>query len=164
MSNISVRKQEGGPQQLARTPGWDPVTWARELLRWDPFREMMPASTFSYELAPFAPAFEIKENQNGYVFKADVPGVAEKDLDISRTGNRLTVSGRRETEKEEKGDTFYAMERSFGSFTRAFTLPEGVDAEHIHADLKEGVLTIIAPKLPESQPQKIAIKPSEKKS
>jgi HSP20 family protein len=164
MANISVHKQEGGSQHLTRTPAWDPVAWARELLRWDPFREMSPASAFSYELAPFAPAFDIKENQDGYVFKADVPGIAEKDLDISRTGNRLTVTGKRESEKEEKGETFYAMERTYGSFTRAFTLPEGVDGEHIHADLKEGVLTIIVPKMPESQPKKIAIKPSEKKS
>jgi HSP20 family protein len=164
MANISVRKQDGGSQQqLTRMPGWDPVAWARDLLRWDPFREMAP-STFSFDVAPFSPAFEVKENKEGYIFKADVPGITEKDLDISRTGNRLTVSGKRESEKEEKGDTFYAMERSYGSFTRAFTLPDGVDGEHIHADLKEGVLTIIAPKLPESQPQKIAIKPPEKKS
>jgi HSP20 family protein len=164
MANINVRKQDSGAQQLARTASWDPVSLARDLLRWDPFREMTPASTFGYDLTTFAPAFEIKETKEGYMFKADVPGIAEKDLDISRTGNRLTIGGKRESEKEEKGDTFYTMERSYGSFTRSFTLPEGVDGDHIHADLKDGVLTLMVPKLPESQPQKIVIKPSEKKS
>jgi HSP20 family protein len=166
MANINVRKQEGGGgQQIARGQAWDPIAWARELLRWDPFREMVPAPpTFSVELVPFAPAFEIKETKEGYVFKADVPGVSEKDIDISRTGNRLTISGRRETEHEDKDETFYTMERSYGSFTRSFTLPDGIDGDHIHADLKDGVLTLIAPKTPEAQPQKIALRSTEKKS
>jgi HSP20 family protein len=163
MANISVRKQEGGQQQLARPQTWDPMAWARDLLRWDPFREMIPTPAFPVEMA-FAPAFEVKETQEGYTFKADVPGVSDKDIDISRTGNRLTISGKRESEKEEKGDTYYTAERTYGAFTRAFTLPEGVDGDHIQANLKDGVLTIVAPKLPESQPQKITIKSPEKKS
>jgi HSP20 family protein len=164
MANISVRKQDGGSQQqLPRMPGWDPVSWARDLLRWDPLREMLPSS-FSIDVtSSFSPPFEIKENREAFVFKADVPGMGEKDLDITRTGHRLTISGKRESEREEKGDTFYALERAYGSFARSFTLPEGVDDEHIQADLREGVLTIIAPKLPGS-PQKIAIKASEKRS
>lgn len=66
-------------------------------------------------------------------------------------------SGKRESEKTEKGDTYYTSERSYGSFTRAFTLPEGVDPSHIKAELKEGVLTLSVPKKPESQPKKIAV-------
>jgi HSP20 family protein len=56
------------------------------------------------------------------------------------------------------------MERTYGSFSRTFTLPDGVDGDHIQADLKNGVLTVVAPKLPETQPKKIALKSSEKKS
>ena len=62
------------------------------------------------------------------------------------TGSRLTVSGRREAEKEEKTDTFYTYERSYGSFTRSFSLPEQADVEHIRAELKSGELTIAVPK------------------
>lgn len=104
MANISVRKESGG-QPLARTQPWDPVAWARDLLRWDPFREMIPAPLLSAEMA-FAPAFEIKETKDSYTFKADVPGVAEKDIEVTRTGNRLSVSGKRESEREDKH--FYA--------------------------------------------------------
>ncbi len=163
MANITVR-QDGG-QALARRSEWDPAAWARDLLRWDPFREMMPGfpSVFAEGMA-FSPAFEVKETKEGYQFKADVPGVHEKDLEIARTGNRLTISGKREIEKEEKGDTYYTCERSYGSFTRAFTLPEGIDGEHTRADLKDGVLTLLVPKRPEAQPQRIAVRSAEKKS
>lgn len=160
MANVTVRNQNGGQLQARRE--WEPVSWARDLLRWDPFREIAP--TFSVDLPAFSPAFDIKESKEGYEFHADVPGVAEKDLEITRTGNRLMVTGKRESQKEDKGETYYAAERSYGSFTRAFTLPEGIDAEHIRADLKDGVLTILVPKKPEAQPQKIAVKPAEKKS
>lgn len=88
--------------------------------------------------------------------------MAERDLEVTRTGNRLTVHGKRESDREEKSDTYYAMERTYGSFTRTFTLPEGVDGEHIQAALDKGVLTIHVPKLPEAQPQKIALKQDKK--
>ncbi len=158
MADITVRNNGG--QQPARRE-WDPMSWARDLLRWDPFREMMPH--LQMPEMTFAPAFEIKETKEGYTFKADVPGVLDRDIDVTRTGNRLTVSGKRESEREDKGETYYAMERSYGSFTRTFTLPDGTDGEHIRADLKDGVLTVVVPKLPEAQPQKIEIKPNEGK-
>jgi HSP20 family protein len=161
MSNIQVRNQAGGPPPVRRSE-WDPTSLARELLRWDPFREMMPS--FAPDLASFVPAFDVRETREGYVFKADLPGVNEKDLEVTRTGNRLTITGKRESAKEEKSDIFYAMERSHGVFTRAFTLPDGIDGEHIRAELKDGVLTVVIPKKPEAQPQTIAVKPAEKKS
>jgi HSP20 family protein len=160
MANITVRKEGGVPVARAEL---DPMRWARDLLRWDPFREMIP-SVPAFEEVAFSPDFEVKETKEGYIFKADLPGVAEKDLEITRTGTRLQVTGKRESEKEEKGETWYVSERSYGSFTRAFTLPEGIDSEHIHAELKDGVLTVIVPKAPEVQPKKIAIKGAEKKS
>jgi HSP20 family protein len=161
MSSIIVRNREGAPAQPSRQD-WDPMRWARDLLRWDPFREMMPSFPTA-ELA-FAPAFEVKETKDGFVFKADVPGVKEQDLDITHTGNRLTITGKREAEHEEKSDTYYASERSYGSFTRAFTLPDGVDGDHVRAELNAGVLTIVVPKLPEAQPKKISVGTPVKKS
>jgi HSP20 family protein len=155
MSNISVKKENGGT--LTRVPEWDPLRAARDLFRWDPFREMAPFG-FASEGAIYNPAFEVKETKDGYVFKADLPGVKEDDLDVTRTGSRLTVTGKREAEKEDKSDTYYTYERSYGGFTRAFTLPEGIDGEHIRAELKDGVLTIVVPKAPEAQPKKISLK------
>jgi HSP20 family protein len=160
MANIDVKNDKGGA--LARRTEWDPTRWARDLLRWDPFREM--ASLPAMEHAGFMPDFEVKENGNGYVFKADLPGVQDKDIEVTRTGNRVTISGKREYEKEDKGDTWYVTERSYGSFSRAFTLPDGIDGDHIRAELKDGVLTVTVPKMPDVQPKKIEIKGPEKKS
>jgi HSP20 family protein len=156
MSNISVKKDNGSALP-ARMTEWDPFRAARDLLRWDPFREMAPFG-LTNEGAVFSPAFEVKETKDSYLFKADMPGVKEQDLDITRTGNRLTVSGKRDAEKEEKAETYYTYERTYGTFTRAFTLPEGIDGDHIHADLKDGVLTLVVPKTPEAQPKKISLK------
>jgi HSP20 family protein len=121
MSDIQVKKN--GPQQpLASAPiapaqAWEPSRWLTQMMGWDPFREMAPF--FPEERTTLAPAFEVKETKDGYHFKADVPGMKESDLDVSMTGNRLTITGKREAEKENKGDTFYTYERSYGSFTRA---------------------------------------------
>ena len=134
---------------------WDPFRVMRDVLRWDPFHELEAAAGSDYGL--FAPSFDVKENKDGYVFRADLPGVREDDLEIALTGNHLTISGKREQEKHEQGDTYYASERSYGSFSRAFTLPDGTDAENVKAELKNGVLQVIVPKKPEVQPRKITI-------
>src|SRR5207245_3094631 len=115
------------------------------------------------EAARFTPDFEIKETKDGFVFKADLPGIKEKDLEVTMTGNRLTISGTRQAEKEESTDTYYACERSYGSFTRAFTLPEGTDGgNHIRAELNDGVLTLLLPKKPELKPRRIDVKVGDK--
>ena len=131
----------------------------RNLMKWDPFREMLPSFAPEFEIeAGFAPSFDVKETKEAYVFKADLPGILEKDLDVAVRGNRLTVSGTREEEKKEKGDVYYTWERSCGAFTRSFTLPEGVDPEHVEAELKNGVLTIIVAKKAELESHKIPVK------
>ncbi len=157
MSNIAVRKENGNRMQSSQGgPEWDPSRLIRQFFGWDPFSEMTPYA--SEDRYSFAPAFEVKETKDGYLFKADMPGVKQEDLDVNITGNRLTVAGKREAEKREQTDTYYTVERSYGSFTRAFTLPEGIDAAAIHADLRDGVLTLAVPKKPEVQPKKIVVK------
>lgn len=156
MTEINIHKNGGSQKELAApTRAWEPFQLMRSLLRWDPFAEMSPVPIGE---AAFSPAFDVKETKDGFIFKADLPGIEEKDLDVKITKNRLSVSGKREHEKTEKGDTYYTYERSYGSFTRAFTLPDGVDADAIKAELKAGVLTINMPKKPEAQPKKVAVK------
>jgi HSP20 family protein len=135
---------------------WDPFRVMRDVLRWDPFHELEAAGG-EY----FAPSFDVKENKEGYVFRADLPGVKDEDLEIALTGNRLTISGKREQERREQGETYYATERSYGSFSRAFTLPDGTDGENVKAELKNGVLQVVVPKKPEVQPRKITISKEE---
>ena len=154
----SIQVKQNGPQMSLATPVapvWDPSRWISRMMGFDPFREMMPL--VSEQRLMFEPDFEVKETKDSYMFKADLPGVKMSDIDVSVTENRIQVSGKREMEKEEKGDTFYMCERSYGAFTRAFTLPDGVEASKIQADLRDGVLTIVAQKKPESVPKKIPI-------
>ncbi len=149
--------------ELAHLSHLDPLQIMRDLTGWDPFREMTTLPPFvSRPLAAFAPQFEVKETKDAFIFKADLPGVEEKNIEVSLTGNRLTVSGLREEEDRHEGETFFADERAFGNFTRAFTLPDGVDSEQVSADLKDGVLTLHIPKKPEHQPKKISIKVADK--
>jgi len=157
MTSLYVRRNGG---ELPRFPAEsEPFHW----MRWDPFRQMAPFSTGEETPARFTPDFEIKETKDGFVFKADVPGIKEKDLEITMTGNRLTISGKREAEKEEATDTYYARECSYGGFTRAFTLPEGTDSNNnIRAELTQGVLTLLLPKRSELQPKRIEVKVTDK--
>ena len=138
MADIAVRKENGNkPAPLATwEPRFEPFRVMRDLLNWDPFREMTPY--FPQGSAGFIPSFEVKETKDGYSFKADVPGVKESDLEVSVAGNRLTVSGKREAEKQEQTDTYYTYERSYGDFARSFTLPDGVDMNSVHAELNQG--------------------------
>ena len=151
MANL-IRRTEQAP----RLPtSWDPVELMREMMSWDPFRPL----TSGTSMAPaFSPQFDVKETKDAYVFKADLPGIEESDLDLTLTGNRLTISGKREAEEHDEGDQYFAWERSHGSFTRSFTLPEGVNVDDAAAELKNGVLTVVVPKSPEKQPRKIALK------
>ena len=104
----------------------------------------------------FVPTFEVKETKDAFIFKADLPGVDEKDIEITLTGDRLTVTGKRESEKREEGERFYTYERSYGTFSRAFTLPEGVNPDAHAAELKNGVLTSAA-QAAEVQPKRIKV-------
>ncbi|MBZ0236308.1 MAG: Hsp20 family protein [Deltaproteobacteria bacterium] len=134
---------------------WDPFRAMRDWMRWDPFREMAPL--LGRTEREWMPAFEVRENKDAYVFTADVPGMKPEDIEVSLTGNRLSISGKRESQQEHKDDRYYTFERSYGSFSRAFTLPEGIDTEHLKSELKDGVLTLVVPKKPEAQAKKIPI-------
>ncbi len=153
MANLIRR--HGGQDFAPSVAVWDPFRVMRDVLRWDSFRDV--ESALESEYRTFSPRFDVKETKDGYVFRADLPGIEEKNLDISLTGNLLTVSGHREQEKRDETETYYANERTYGGFSRAFTLPEGTDAEHVKADLKDGVLVLTLAKKPEVQPKKISI-------
>ena len=149
-----IRRSEGREPMVPG--GLDPLRVMRELLSFDPFGEITPAARV--EALGFAPKFDVKETKDAYLFIADLPGIKEDDLDITVTGNRITVGGKREAEEREEGDTWYAYERNYGSFSRSFTLPEGADLDHIDAELKAGVLKLTVAKKPAHQPKKISLK------
>ena len=161
MSEIAVRNQNAGENRgTLQRRELDPFRLMREMLGWDPFREMTPL--FSSAVPAFAPAFEVKETKESFVFKADLQGVKESDLEVTIAGNRLTLAGKREAEKEEKQDTYYTYERSYGSFSRSFTLPDQLDTAHVKAELKGGELTVVVPKAAAAVAKKIPVGVGEK--
>ena len=141
------------------------------IVRWDPFRDVMALQNRVNSLfrdfneggdspmttASFVPAVDIYEDEKKVSLKLEVPGMAEKDLDVSVENNVLTIRGERKFEKEEKEENFHRIERRYGSFSRSFTLPSTVDTEHIEAHYQAGVLKLDLQKKPEAQPKQIKV-------
>jgi HSP20 family protein len=104
-----------------------------------------------------APPVDIYEDGHNIVLKIDVPGIDERDMDVSIQNNTLTVHGERKIEKEEKEENFRRVERQYGSFTRSFTLPSSVDPEQVTAHCDKGVLKINLAKRVEAKPTQIKV-------
>jgi HSP20 family protein len=141
--------------------------------RWDPFRDLNslqermnrlfedanrgwradePSATTSW-----SPAVDIYETESEIIVQAEVPGMERKDIELSLENNVLTLKGERRFEKEGKDENYHRIERSYGSFSRAFSIPAMVDEKKIKADYKEGVLAIILPKKEKARAKQINI-------
>src|SRR5208282_2468487 len=110
---------------------------------------------------PWVPPVDIKETENELIFKADVPDIEMKDIDLSMENGTLTLRGERRFETTTTGDKkeggWHRVERSYGKFERVFTLPETVDVEHVKADYKNGTLTVTLPKKEIAKPRQIKV-------
>src|SRR6185503_17197481 len=117
------------------------------LIRWDPFREF---GTFPTRFGPAAtgwnPSVDIFENDNDVVVKAELPGLAAKDIDVKLENNVLTIKGERHFEKETKEENYHRIEREYGSFSRSFAMPTAINGDKVTAEYKDGVLNIALPK------------------
>jgi HSP20 family protein len=138
--------------------------------RWDPFRDVITLQNrvnsifrdFSegdgaLTTASFVPPVDVYEDAQKVVLKLEVPGIEEKDLDIRVENNTLAVKGERKFENEEKEENFHRIERRYGSFYRAFTLPSTVDTENVQANYNAGVLKVELKKKAEAQPKQIKV-------
>lgn len=103
------------------------------------------------------PAVDVYENDNAIVVKAELPGVEKDQISIDVEAGVLTLKGERKSDHETKEDNYYRRERTYGSFQRAFTLPEGVDPDAIKAEYKDGVLKIEVPKSETEKPKQITV-------
>jgi len=108
-------------------------------------------------ITTWAPSVDIYETPNELVVKADLPDVAEKDIDIRVENNLLTIRGERKFEKNVSEDNYLRVERTYGAFSRSFSLPNTVNAETIGAEYKNGVLTVTLPKREESKPRQVKV-------
>ncbi len=145
------------------------------ITRWDPFRTL---TTFQEQLnrlfedsflrgvsedsalTTWAPAVDIYGTENELVLKADLPDIEEKDLDIRVENNMLMLRGERKFEQKVSKDDYLRVERSYGSFSRSFSLPNVVNADAIQAEYRNGVLTVRMPKREESKPKQIKVSAS----
>lgn len=112
------------------------------------------------EFGLFQPSIDVKQSDKEIVVKAELPGLDEKDIEVLLTEDALTIRGEKKQEKEEKGKTYYHMERTYGSFNRVIPLPAGIDQKKVEAQFKNGVLSITLQKTAEEKARgkKIAIK------
>jgi HSP20 family protein len=127
------------------------------LIRWEPFGGATASAPATTNRRRFVPAIDVAERDDTYVIHADLPGLDRDDVDLSLEGRVLTLSGSRTHESETTKAGWVRVERSSGSFRRAFTLPEGVDATRIVATFDKGVLEVVVPKPAASRPQKVEI-------
>lgn len=110
--------------------------------------------------AVMSPAVDVVEKEKAYELTAELPGMTDKDIEVKVANGVLTIKGEKKEEKEEKGKDYYLSERRYGSFHRAFEVPDGVDADKIEASFAKGVLTLSLPKTVEAQKaeKKITVK------
>lgn len=141
------------------------------ITRWEPFRGLaslqeevnrlfdstFKASSGSSTLTAWAPAVDVFETENELVIKADLPDLAEKDIDVRVENNMLTIRGERKYDQTVKEESYLRLERSYGAFSRSFTLPSTVNTEGIQATYKDGVLKVELPKRAESKPKQVKV-------
>ena len=144
------------------------------LMRWDPFHQMnafrseidryfdepflRTPSLWQREGVAFSLALDVAEDEDEYIVKASLPGVAPEDIEITLSDNALTISGKMTQDREIDEKNYHLRERRFGSFARSVTLPMSVDADKVEAVNENGVLTLHLPKLETVKPKKIAVK------
>jgi HSP20 family protein len=147
------------------------------IVRWEPFRDLVSLQDRMNRLfdesfrgasrgvgeedwalgGSWAPAVDIFEHEGNIVLKAELPGVDSKDVDVRVENNVLTLRGERKFDSEVKKESYHRVERSYGAFSRSFTLPTVVDTDKIKAEFKEGVLRLTLPQREEAKPKQIAI-------
>jgi HSP20 family protein len=143
------------------------------IVRYDPFRDLRSLQEevnrlFSTNLTrtfgdeglgrgAWAPSVDIYENKDQIVLEAELPGMKREDFDLSIENNVITLRGERRFEKTDESDNYHRVERSYGSFTRSFTLPQSVSADEATADYSNGVLRVTLPKREEAKSRRIEV-------
>jgi HSP20 family protein len=162
MAEVATKLPVKGTKSEKPAPVWRPFeTLHHEIDRlFDDFSRNWPRLSFprASSTAPFVQggfelkvASEVTEDDKGYRLTVELPGMQEKDVEISLSGNTLTMRGEKKSEKEETRKNRHYSERSYGAFRRDFALPEDVDSEKVEASMKSGILTVVLPKSAEAQ-------------
>jgi HSP20 family protein len=153
------------------------------MMRWDPFQDLRSAQDEMAQMSPmlahalglhaqrddrrataWAPALDISERKDAYLVTVELPGLKPEDLDITMLDGLLTIQGERQFTSESSEQQFHRVERRYGAFRRAITLPAHVLAEGIQASFEDGVLQILVPKAEEAKPKRIQVGPGRTES
>ena len=121
----------------------------------DPFKKLTEEN---WSLAAWSPTCDIYETDNEIVVKAELPEVKKEEVNVSIDNNILTIRGERNLSEETKRENYHRLERSYGAFSRSFTLPSFVDATRVNAEFKDGLLRVTMPKREEAKPKQIEVK------
>jgi len=157
-------EEEGGEKKMAH-----------ELMPWSPWREMMSLreNMDRFFDEPFArrgtdrmyhPAVSIRETKDSLIIEADIPGVKEENIDVEIEDDKVILRGERKHKEETKREDYYHLESSYGTFSRIITLPGYVDADRAQAEVKNGILEVVIPKVEQKKAKKIAVKSTGKAS
>ena len=137
------------------------------LAKVDPFRDLRTIEDEfdrligrAYSRDTWVPALDVKEASDRFEVTVDLPGLDPKDVNVTYEDGMLTVSGKRQFQEEEKGDTWHRIERGFGTFARSIRLPQTADPERIEASFDKGVLRISVPKSEQAKPRTIEVRSS----
>ena len=140
-------------------PGSDLVRDRFSRLFEDAFNDMLrPFEAEDVSNRSWAPAVDIRETDEEVTLFVDLPGMKKEDVNVTLENNVLTISGERKFEREDTNDNYHRIERSFGSFTRSFTLNQNVQTDRVEANFKDGVLLVSLPKQEQAKPRRISIK------
>jgi len=123
-----------------------------------PFGWVTPWSRRALAVREWGPRVDMFDRPDKVVIKAELPGMNKEDIDISVSGNVLTIQGERKAEEEVKDEDYYCCEQHRGAFYRAIQLPSGLETDNIDATYDNGILEITLPKAPEVKPKKIEVK------
>lgn len=126
----------------------------------DTMRALYPQEGEEFGRGAWMPAVDIRETEDGYIVKADLPGLKKEDIQIDLKDSTLTLKGEKKFEEKVSKDNYIRTERAYGTFVRSFTLPHNVDAEKIKASYKDGVLELTLPKKEEAKPKQIKVEVS----
>jgi len=126
----------------------------------DNFFRSFDMQPFEGRIGAFSPKVDVTENEKEFNISAELPGMDDKDIDVSLQNDMLTIRGEKKEEKEDKGKDYYRMERSYGYFSRTIPLPVEVETDKVDAKFKKGVLTITLPKTAKAvaETKKISVK------
>src|SRR4030088_471426 len=143
------------------------------LTRWEPLRELeelqnrlstivsrAPRSSGREDMtvADWVPIADITEDEKEYLIKAELPDLKKEDVKVTLENGVLTISGERKFEKEEKNKKYHRVERAYGTFVRAFTVPDDADPAKVNAEFKDGLLKVHIPKSEQAKPKAIEVK------